>query len=90
MAEQAKGLPAVAGSEPLFLMKTGEPSADYRGGVGSHCSLAGFGGSNHGSLQLDLLGGHLAAGGAGGGPEGIFGGALGGLEFADGCEGHGW
>ena len=71
-------------------MKIGEPSADHRGGVGSHCSLTGLGGGNHGSLQLDLLGGHLAAGGTCGSPEGIFGGPLSGLEFADGCEGHGW
>ena len=90
MAGQAKGPPAVAGSGPLFLMKIGEASADHRGGVGSHCSLAGFGGGDHGGLQLGLLGGHLAAGGASGGPEGVFGSALGGLELADGCEGHGW
>ena len=93
MAEQAKGPPAVAGSEPLFLMKIREPSADHRGGVGSHCSLAGAGSGNHGGLQLGVFGGRLVAGlGLSGvlGVKGVFGGPLGGLEFADGCEGHGW
>jgi hypothetical protein len=91
MAAKPEGrLPAVAGSGRPFRVMFGVASADQSGGVLSHGSLAGFGSSNHGSLQLDLLGGHFAASGAGCCPKGIFGCALSGLELADGCEGHGW
>jgi len=55
-----------------------------------HGGLAGLGGGDHGGLQLDLLGGHLGAGSASRSKEGILGGALGGLELADGGECHGW
>jgi hypothetical protein len=89
VAVQLKGPLAVVGSGPLFLRMIDVPS-DEAGGVFGHGSLACLGGSDHGGLQLDLLGGHFGVGLARGGPEGIFGGTLGGLELADGGECHGW
>ena len=91
MAGQAKGPPAVAGSGPLFLMKIGEPSADQRGGVGSHCSLAGFGGGDHGGLQLAVIGRRFVASLDSDVQriEGILGGFLGGFGLTDLSECHG-
>jgi hypothetical protein len=90
MAPMKEGrLLAEDGSGRPFRVIAGVASADQRGGVGSHGGLTGFGGGNHGGLQLDLLGGHLAAGGTGGGPEGVFGGFLSGLSLADLLDGHG-
>ena len=51
--------------------------------------MTSLGGCDHCGLQLDLLGGHLAAGGASSGPEGIFGGFLGGFELKHLLAGHG-
>ena len=91
MAAMQEGrLLAEAGSGRPFHGMRGEASANQRGGVSGHGGLAGLGGGDHGGLQLGLLGGHLAVSSTGGSPEGIFGGALGGLGLADLLEGHGW
>lgn len=87
-ADQAKGPLSVAEGGPLFLQMIDVPS-DKAGGVLGHGGLACVDGSDHGSLQLTLLGGDLGAGFASSGVEGVFGGAFSGLELADGGESHG-
>ncbi len=61
-------------------------------GVGSHGSLAGIGGGDHGSLQLGVLGRRLVAGLGFDGVqriEGILGSFLGGFELKNVLKGHG-
>jgi hypothetical protein len=83
-------LEKLSGVRFLLLANLIRSATKQLGGVFRNGSLASLRGGDHGGLQLGLLGGHLAASGTGGGPEGIFGGAFGGLQLADGGECHGW